>query len=90
VDEDAKEWTYLKGQIDEMKDRMEAARDRLVARAPDGVKAIQTSKWRVPVRDSHATGYNWDKVPAELRDQLQAYKKSGTTGRHIRDLKRLD
>lgn len=90
VDEDAKEYVYLKGQIAEMSDRLEAARDRLVARAPEGVKAIQTSKWRVPVRDSHATGYKWDEMPQALKDQLAEFKKSGKTGRHIRDLKRLD
>jgi hypothetical protein len=95
LDEDIRQYLFLKGQAKENKERQDAIRDRIIetgtrllGRTPE---EIQTDKWRVPVKPSYSSGYEWDKMSPELKRAVEKYKKKGkVTGHHVRDIERLD
>lgn len=88
VDRLTKEYVYCKGQIDELKPKQDAARDRLIEIAA-GHKKVVTDHWVVPVVNGANSSIAWHEVPPELKAQIDEYKRK-TTYKYIRGAKRLD
>lgn len=78
VDRLLKEFLFHKGQMDENKQRYEAARDRLLAIAGDA-ESILTDRWLIPITNSRSTWHSFKGAPDEDREVIDKYKQSKPT-----------
>lgn len=86
VDRLVREYLMFKGQMDEAKTKMDAAKTALIERAGSGAK-IQTDQWIVPVVNGKNVSPDWAAMPEEIREEAKKYKKE-TPYKYLKNIKR--
>lgn len=85
VDRLVREYLMFKGQVDEAKTRMEAAKEALIEKVGEG-KGLLTDKWIVPVITGTNTSPDWAAMPEEVATEAKKYKKS-TKYKYLKGIK---
>lgn len=87
VDRLTRDYLMFKGQMDESKQRMDDAKNRLIEIA-NGKKKIVTERWAVPVVNGSNSSPDYASMPQELKDELAKYKKV-TSYKYLRGIKNM-
>lgn len=83
-----REYVASKGAMDEAKERMDKAKEELIARAGNS-KRIVTETWDVPVVNGTNTSPDWAAMPQELKEEVKKYQKQ-TKYKYLRKIARRD
>lgn len=88
VDSDVREYLMFRGQMDEAKEKMEKAKERLIAKA-NGAKRLVTDQWVVPVVNGSNSSPDWATMPQELKEEIKKKYTKTTRYKYVKGIKRL-
>lgn len=91
LDDLLREYIFLKGQVEEMKPRLETAKAEILARTPEAEETVRVEGEQYGANVVYNAGREviaWEEMPEYLKQMVNEYKRPGKPYRYVQNARR--